>query len=260
MKRVMVMGIMAVLVLSVFTGMAAAQTRASSEWGFKTNINLGKEFGPYLDVGYDTLVSKINQEWANMNGSYEITDHDSDLKGELKFAGAMKQDGNNVNFEMGNYVEASIYLNASGTFPYAKTVEDIMNDSISPKKIDSNLNIEFKHKLLVSGTAVTDGNGNVSSVSSNLNYEMSIRVKGKNVPIPIFLYAMLQGKASDYNWVDIEADFSFLNYTNDSICFQVSVDKYGDYGPSDGLKISNFHVEGVNAQIKVLKYIQQPLN
>ncbi len=249
MKRMLVMGIAVVMLLSVFAGMAAAQTKADNQWGFKADVDLGDEFEAYMKVGYDTMIMEINQGFAGLNGSYEITDHDCSLEGDMKSAGAISQDGNSYQYEMGNYIDAKADFTASGTFPNSNTVEDMMNESYSPKKMDSELNIVFKHKVLVDGTAVTDGNGNVTSLKSDLTYEMSMRVKGKNVPIPIFLYAMLESKAVDYKWVDMDVNFDFLNATDNSICFQANVYNWGD--EYVGFKVSGFSIDFPGATVEI---------
>ena len=239
MKRILVMGIVAVMIVSVFAGVAAA-SRAESKWGFKANVDLGDRLEPYLKVGYDALIAEWNDDLGRLNGSYGIDSHDCSMDGELNFAGAMKQDGNKVDFEIGNYMETNMEFTASGTFPAADTVVDFQNNTYYPKKMDSQLSIEYRHKIVTEGSAITDGNGNVSSVETNAEFEMYIHVKGKNVPIPLFLYAALYGESVEFGWIDGVVYFNDPQVTDNSICFTVEVNNYGDEPVK--FRIDNFSI------------------
>ena len=249
MKSFLMIGIMLVILASLFAGMGTATSRSNMQWGFKEDINLHDEFASYLGFGYDAVIYEINQEFANMGGGYKIADHGSNLIGEALTAGDISENGNNVDFKIGNYIGSKLELSASGTFPYASTIENMINDTYTPRQMDISLTLYYNHKMIVSGTAVTDGNGNVTSMSSSINYNMYLHVKGNNLPLSFLLYSLLKSKAT--HWVDMDVYFYFLNSTNNSICFEASISSWSGYNLGKGLKISGFSINYPNATVRV---------
>ena len=257
MKNLMVAGIVAVMVVSIFAGITTATNRDDTQWGFDGNLNLHDEFNSYLELGYDSMIYELNREFASTGSGYQITDHGSSLYGEILTAGAMSRDGNNVNFKMGNYIGSKVELTASGTFPYANTIEEMANGTLYPRDMDVSLTMYFNNKMTVSGTAVTDGNGNVTSTNSALNYDMYLHIKGNNLPLPYLLYSMLKSRATQL--VDTYVDFYLANVTNNSICFRTSIITYtssmsseSEYNPSQGLKISGLSINYPYARLQVM--------
>jgi len=253
MKNVMVVIIAAVMLISVFAGIAAANERTGDQWGFKKEINLGSQFSPYLTVASDYMVSQINRGWENRT-SYHIDQHSASMDGTFMIAGAMKKNGNNVDFKMGNYIKTHMNFSASGTFPYTSNVSNLIhfnpynttNHAITPKRMSAELRITYVHKVIVDGNAVTDGNGNINSVNSNYHYVMAMHVVGKNLPLPAMLYEALVEKATQYHYEYV--DFQFSNATNNTLCFTANVHSMNG---NSMIKVNGFGITYPGATVTV---------
>jgi MFS family permease len=105
---IVIIGIVAILLLSISAGTSFAQSN-QNKWGYKLNINLQKEVQPYLKVVTDVLVAHYNE----INKTYQIKSYNEDLNGEIRLVGAMERNGNVVNYNTADSTNAnlSFYFN-----------------------------------------------------------------------------------------------------------------------------------------------------
>ncbi len=196
MKKLLIIGMVTVLLLSITAGTTFAKANSNS-WGYKLNINLQKDVEPYLKVITDVLVTHYN----DMNSTYQINSYNVELNGNVKLAGAMEKNGNVVNFNTADSTNANLKFYFNGTFPNYVNSSGLFGH-FEPK----NLNISGVDNLIKTkisnGTATTDGNGNVSAIDSQTSEHINLHVNGKNLPVALELYALLHG---NYN----------LSYAND---------------------------------------------
>jgi len=248
MKRIVVMGIIIIMLLSVGAGITQGQS-ASNKWGYKLNINLQKEFQPYVKILTDMMVKNYNQ----MNQSYQINYYDVELNGNVNMAGAMKKDGNNVLFDAGDSTNANLSFYFNGTFPYSNNVTNFINNNLEPKNMNISGKTAIVQTAISNGTAFTDGNGNVSKIISENRDFVKMHIKGKNLPIPAILYAALKHKYTRTDYVNISWRASFIstNSTPTDLYFSVKLKEEIDNKEVNLIKISNVSVEDKNLSVSV---------
>jgi len=248
MKRIVVMGIIIIMLLSVGAGITQGQS-ASNKWGYKLNINLQKEFQPYVKILTDMMVKNYNQ----MNQSYQINYYDVGLNGNVNMAGAMKKDGNNVLFDTGDSTNANLSFYFNGTFPYSNNVTNFINNNLEPKNMNISGKTAIVQTAISNGTAFTDGNGNVSKIISENRDFVKMHIKGKNLPIPVMLYAALKHKYTKTDYVNISWRASFIpaNSTLTDLYFSVKLKEEIDNKEVNLIKISNVSVEDKNLSLSI---------
>ncbi len=248
MKRMIVIGIIIIMLFSLEAGITQAQSE-NNKWGYKLNVNLQKEFQPYVKIITDMMVTNYNK----MNQSYQINSYDVKLNGNVKLAGAMKKDENNVIFDTGDSTNANLSFYFNGTFPYSSNVTTFINGSFEPK----NMNISGKSSIIKTeisnGTAFTDGKGNVSKlISKNSNFA-KVHIKGKNLPIPALLYAALKEKYTKIDYVNITWRASFLKNisTPSDLYFSIKLNEEINNNEVNLIKISDISLNDENLSLSI---------
>ena len=187
MKKLLIIGMVTVLLLSITAGTSFAKA-SSNSWGYKLNINLQKDVEPYLKVITDVLVTHYN----DMNSTYQINSYNVELNGNVKLAGAMEKNGKIVDFNTADSTNANLKFYFNGTFPNYVNSSGLIGH-FEPK----NLNISCVDNLIKTkisnGTAITDGHGDVSAIDSQTSEHINLHVNGKNIPVAMELYALLHG-------------------------------------------------------------------
>ena len=248
MKRLVVVGIMLLLIFNVGASMAYAQSN-SNKWGYKLNINLQKELQPYVKILTDMMVTNYNK----MNQSYQISSYDVELNGNVKMAGAMKKDGNNVLFDTGDSTNANLSFYFNGTFPYSSNVTNFININFEPKNMNISAKTNIIQTAISNGTAFTDGKGNVSKlISKNSNFA-KVHIKGKNLPIPAMLYAALKEKYTKTDYVNITWKASFLKNisTPTDLYFSIILNEEINNKKVNLIKISDISLYDENLSLSI---------
>ncbi len=251
MKRLLVIGMIVMLVFSIGTGVAHAQSN-SNQWGYKLDINLQKEAQPYLKVLTDMLVAHYNE----MNSSYRINSYDTELNGTVEMAGAFKENGNNVIFNSGDLTSANLSFYFNGTFPFANNVSEYMK-KIEPKNMNISGLTSIFHTDISNGTVETDGSGNISKITSSSDTYLKVHVRGKNLPIPLLLYSMLLANVTQFHSLEIRVGslstptISNVTSTSMALSFPIYMDEKIDNESVNIIEISNISAEDKNLTIKV---------
>ncbi len=220
-------------------GVVSAQANSGDSWGFEMNVDLGKEFKSYLDVGTDSAVLYLNTMLSQRDERYSVDSHYDNIDGSLKVAGAFEKNGNSVNFEVGEYADMDLKLGMNGTFPVAQTLGDFLNDpdNVSAGNVHYSMEIITREKMISSGTCIMEDNS-IKSMNANTSYELSLRFIGNSVPMSALIYSLARVEATSFEGGDIEISFIYdsSSSTNGSLVFHVV--GYSNLKPS-GLSIDD---------------------
>ncbi|AGB04945.1 hypothetical protein AciM339_1075 [Aciduliprofundum sp. MAR08-339] len=249
MKRLLSIGLVVILSLSILASTAIAQE--NQKWGFKLNVNLKDQLQPYVKVLTDMLVSKFN----HMNSTYQINSYDSSLNGTFRMAEAMMATGNGIEYEGGEYTNANLSFYANGVFPYATNVSQVINGSVEPKNLNISAMVSLITKHLSNGTVIESTPGNVSKIISNSYNYFRLHFKGKNIPLSLILYPMIESKAVRYQDLSIRMDLNYIssmsNLTN--ICLKTYLNETLDGIPINStIKTSDVYVNSSLVSVNVI--------
>lgn len=249
MKRLISIGLVAVLSLSILASSAMAQE--NQKWGFKLNVNLKEQLQPYLKVLTDMLVSKFN----NMNSTYQINSYDSTLNGTFRMAGAMIKNGKGVEYETGEYTNANLSFYANGVFPYATNVSQAFNGSVEPRNMNVSAMISMITTYLSNGTVFESTPGNISKITSHSYSYLRLHFKGKNMPISAVLYPLLKSRAVRYDHLSIRMNLkyeqSMSNLTN--ICLKTYLNETLNGVPINStIKTSDVYVNSTLVSVNII--------
>ncbi len=227
-------------------GTTATPTRGNS-WGFTMNEDLHKNFQSYLDVGLDALVSEMRK-----NNVADISSYGTTLTGSLKTAGAFSEEGNTVTFKIGNFIDSSVDAHAQGLFPYVNKVGDLENynsTSIPKKQMKMDGSVVYRQKIIVSGDAITDRNGNIEKMDSTITYDSYFHLKGTNIPLPLLLASYIMSTGVDYEWNEIYVSFDMGMSNSTALYFTVSAADLNKKIPISDVSLSGVSPESYMSEL-----------
>ena len=211
----------AILAILLVTPLRASATPTKgNSWGFTMDEDLYKNFQSYVDVSLDTIVSELRRE-----NIADISSYGAKISGSLKSAGAFNEEGNTITFKIGNFVDSTFTGHAQGQFPYVDKVGDFENynssSSIPKKQMKMDGTIVYRQKIIVSGEAITDGNGNIEKMDTTTTYESYFHLKGTNIPLPLMLGSYIIANGVEYQWDEIYVSFDMAMSNSTALYFNV---------------------------------------
>ena len=223
-RRVVVFGAVLAMLLLAASPAVLADT-GEAKWGIKLDVDLGKEFNSYLDVGMELMVSQMRLSLERSTDRFSIDSHYSSLSGNLKAAVAMEKRGNELSYEGGSFLDTSLNMGINGTFPYADTVDELAsydNASDMPaRNIHSSISLISKEKSIFNGNIRMDDEGRISSMNMKSSEEMNMRVIGKNIPLSVLIYSYAKSIGTRYNYTSIYLTFRYDSSNSTEIRFDV---------------------------------------